>query len=52
MKIEIQSNTFPLPFSILSENENRKQSNQTTSNIFPFKKFLLKGKYYITIVKR
>jgi len=29
MKIEIQPNTFPSPFSISSENENRKQPNQT-----------------------
>ena len=30
MKTEIQPNTFSLPFSIFSENENRKQSNQTS----------------------
>jgi len=29
MKTEIQPNIFPLPFSISSKNENRKQSNQT-----------------------
>jgi len=29
MKTEIQLNTFPSPFSVSSENENRKQPNQT-----------------------
>jgi len=29
MKTEIQPNTFPSSFSISSENENKKQSNQT-----------------------
>jgi len=29
MKTKIQPNTFPSPFSISSENENRKQPNQT-----------------------
>jgi len=28
MKIEIQPNTFPSPFSISGENKNRKQPNQ------------------------
>ena len=31
---EIQLNTFSSPFSILSENENRKQSNQTHLNFY------------------
>jgi len=51
MKIEIQSNTFLLPFSILSENENRKQSNQTTSNIFPFKKFCCRENIILLLLK-
>ena len=33
MKTEIQPNTFPLLFSISSENENRKQPNQTPPKI-------------------
>jgi len=34
MKTEIQSNTFTSPFFISSENENRKQANQTPHNFF------------------
>jgi len=34
MKTEIQPNTFPSPFSISNENENRKQLNQTPPYLF------------------
>jgi len=36
MFLKIQPNTFSSPFSISSENENRKQSNQTPPYVLSF----------------
>jgi len=32
--LEIQPNTFSSPFSVFSENENKKQPNQTSPKVF------------------